>query len=181
MSVKIRKSNENETIADYYDVFDKTAFRFALLKKVLCECTNAVIIIDTNQRIAEHSADSVLEGIYHAGITPTVIRIKANPETFLGFRIKNNNKQREKLIVFTVESCFMTPDLFDSLSCCDIAVGIGPKRGLPDICDELRMDGIVTHKDNFEKSIYDSVLCCRISCTFNARTYIKEVINEMGL
>lgn len=179
MAVRISGSKTKETLADYFDVFDITAFRFAFLKRILAEYSDAVIMIDTNQRTAGFSVDSILTGLSIAGITPTVMRIQANSQNFFGLGIKK--EQREKLIVFSIESGRLTRELFNSVSCCDLVVGIGAKRGLFDICDDLRLDGIAAHKELFEKSIYDSVLCGRIRCTFNARQYLKEIINEMGL
>ena len=181
MKVKISQCNDKVTVADYFKVLDKTAFRFAFLNSILNEYKSAVMMVDTNQRKPGFCVDSLLLYLNDAGIEPQVMRISASPQNFLGFSIKTDKKQKEKLIVFQVTAGMLTRELFDALGCVDIAIGIGPKQELQEICENLRVDGIVMNEEYFEDSIYDSVLCARLRCTFNASAYIKDAVYEMGL
>lgn len=183
MNINIRQTGTNETIADYFAVHDKTAFRFALLKKIIeAHAGGVIFMIDTNQRIHEQAEDEVLAGLENAGIAPIVMRIPANPQQFLGFHLNmRRGRVQEKLIFFELTGPAFTRELFDSLCGCDIAIGIGAKQGLPAIYEDLRLDGILFNDEYFDISLYDSILCAGFRFAFDARSYIKETINEMDL
>lgn len=181
--VKIKfDKRTNETTADYYNVIDKKAFRFCLLKNMAQGKDDITIVIDTNQRVCDQQTENTITNLQSAGIEALVMAIAANPQHLLGFKYTlKKSRSRESLLVFQVSADRLTPELFDELCIYDIAACFGLKKPLEVICEDLRLEGITMADELFEKVYYDSVVCSSIRCSFDAQETIKETADEMDL
>lgn len=181
VKLKFNKST-NETTADYYNVIDKKAFRYCLLKNMAQDKTDITIVIDTNQCVCEQQPENTITSLKSAGIEALVMAIAANPQHLLGFKFAlKKSRHRESLIVFQMAADRLTPELFDELCVYDIAACFGLKKPLEAVCDDLRLDGIAMADEMFDEVYYDSIVCSSIRCSFDAQKTIKETTDEMGL
>lgn len=183
MKVKLSKNRAGETLVDYLNVRDKNSFRFHLLEKVIeCNHNNAVIFVDTNQRVTEKSGLDILEELRQAGQDPMAVKMPANPQKFFGLEVNMWNKGVvEYMIVLELKKRPFTKEIFDPISGCDITVGINQTEPIQNQFGIVGTNTVLLLDSCFEKKLYDSILCTRIKSNLDISAYIKEVIHEMGL
>ncbi len=183
MKVKISKNKIGETRVDYLNVEDKDSFRFHLLNKVLSDQNNnAVLLIDTNQRVTEKTGLEVLEDLRQKGIEPLTLRIPANPQFFFGFQVRKWNRHDvEYMIVIDLKEQTLTKEIFNLLTGYDIAVGFDQTEPLANQYGMVGTSPMLLLDTCFGNKLYDSILCTRMRSSFDISRYVKEVTHEMGL
>lgn len=176
--INIKVNKNNETIADYNGIVDKKAFRFAMLKNII-EAQNAdiIFILDTNLCIGRQQAKESIDNIIGMGLKPIVLPIASDPRFFWGISVNpQGGKEHEKLFLIKINPGTFSYELFCAICNFDIAMGIGAQQPMEDICERLRLDGIKSICDSFEKFCYDSLLCTTIRCSFCAHKHIREAV-----
>lgn len=181
MKVKIRKDKQSgETRLEYYKIADKASFRFETLKKILNGISDIIIMVDTNQRTHSIPIEDIERFLEQSNIEYSKIPMEANKTNFFGLPIdlsfKKKTKSKEYLIILHISFEQFTRDLFDSiLYNYDFAVGIGSKKPFDEICESLRADaaGVLFNRSYFEESIYDSVLCTCLRCSFDISSHVN--------
>ena len=183
MKVKISNSKAGETRVDYLKVSDKDSFRFHLLNKVVeGQSSNAVLLIDTNQRVTEKTGLEVLEDLHKKGLDPLAIKIPANPQFFFGFQVRKwNVHDVEYMIVIDLKEQTLTKDLFMLLTGYDIAVGFDQIEPITNQMGLIGTSPVLLLDTCFGEKLYDSILCTRIRSSFDISGYVKEITHEMGL
>jgi hypothetical protein len=183
MKVKISRNKSGETLVDYLNVEERQSFRFRLLQKVLDRLNNnAMLLVDTNQRVAQQTAQEILDSLRQAGIDPLAIKIPANPQTFFGFPMKSWNKKAvEYILAVDLAEQPLTEQIFKPLSGCDIALGIHQTEPLTNQLGMVGTNPLLLLDTCFDNKLYDSILCTRIKSNLDISEYVKEVIHEMGL
>jgi hypothetical protein len=169
--------------ADYYKVIDKRRFRTTLLQKVLAAATDDVVLmVDTNQRTGPASAENAADALRNAGIEPMVLAIPANPHRMLGISINLQKKRAdEKLIVADIGRRILDEETLSALLVYDIALGIGSRIPLPELCERLRTGTPLFGSECFSQSLYDSIVCTSVRSSFDMGGPLKETTDEMGL
>ena len=185
MGVKIRyKARTGQTLIDYFEVMDKTAFRLRLLQKVV-DSTDAgiVLMVDTNQRANGYLSEDALRALSRLIPAPVVIPVPSNPDKFFGISVSMQKRREiENVIVANIQKNALTEEMFAALAGFDISLGIGPLQPFDAICDMLRIGKVpIFNTAYFEKSFYDSILCSSVRSSFDIKKIVKDIADEMGL
>lgn len=188
MKVKVRKDKKSgETKVEYYKAVDQTNFRYSLLEKIIADIDkDMTVIVDTNQRMKQEPIEQIDKFLEQTDLINFVAPIKKRSNKLLGFNIdklsKNKNKSLERLVVIEISPSQFTKELFKTcFANYDISVGIGNKKSFKEICDENRFGfngEILFSKEYFEQSIYDSVVCAILRCSYDVEKYVLEVKNN---
>jgi hypothetical protein len=179
MKVKIKKDRHTgETHIEYYNIADKASYRFDTLKNIINGRPDITIMVDTNQHTYNLPVDEVERVLEQSNIEYAKMPTETNKTSFFGLsidlRFKNKKKTKEYLIILHISSEHFTRELFDSfLNHYDFAVGIGSKKPFDETCENLRADAseVLFNPSYFEESIYDSVLCTCLRCSFDIDKY----------
>lgn len=183
MKVKISKSKAGETRVDYIKVPDRKQFRYRLLKMIVeYSGNNALLFIDTNQGAQKSSGPGILERLHQLSIDPLVMKIPAGKEQFFGVQVNTRSKNDfEYIICLELKGRPLTQEVFDILSACDIAVGIGQIEPVVNQYGLVGVDPMLIVKTCFKNRLYDSMLCSRVNSNFDVSRFVEEITDEMGL
>lgn len=179
MRAKVKKNKHTgETLVEYLSAAEKASGRFETLEKLLRGHSDITIFIDTNQRISDLSAEEAAGVLGLLGIRHKMFPTEANKRSFFGFSLnislKNKQKQKEHIFILNISSEQFTRELFETLLMrYDIAVGIGRKKDFDEICESLHLDAseALFNREYFEESVYDSILCSCLRCSFDIEKY----------
>ena len=182
MKTKISRS-KGQMYVDYLKVLEKTQFRYRLLKAIVENFeNNAILLVDTNQGTHKCPGPDILERLRLLDYEPLAIKIPAGKEQFFGIKVSTRGKNEiEYVICLELKGNSLTQELFDELSTCDIAVGIGQIEPITNQYGLAGIDAMLILKACFEKRIYDSMLCSRINSNFDISSFVEEITHEMGL
>jgi hypothetical protein len=185
MKIKIKTDRRTgQMSAEYFIVIDKPQFRTRLLQKVLESASGeAVLMVDTNQHIAESSADEAISTLQNAGLEPLVLPIAANPQRLFGISYSTKkNRTLEKLILISLPTRQqLGEEALTALLPYDIALGIGPNKTLQELGNLLSIGTPLYGSGCFECEMYDSILCTLVRSSFDISRHIKETTDEMGI
>lgn len=185
MKVKIKSDKRTgQMSAEYFTVADKKRFRMRLLQKVLEAAQGeAVLMVDTNQRLADACTDDVLNTLRCAGLEPLVMPMAANPQRLLGISYTpKKNKASENLILVTLtDGAAPAEEALAALMPYDIALGLGPSKTPQEIGNLLITGTPIFGSGCFGQELYDSILCSVVRSSFDLTRHIKETTDEMGI
>lgn len=183
MKIKISKNKRTgETVVNYLKIEDKTAFRYALIKRIIDQTDQSIAaIIDTNQQIEELPFETVEAFFNRAGVSYCVWPVKANAGFLLGINkdlISPQKKKSERLYVIDLPPKQFGKALFeDVFSHFDLALMFGEQDIYTKLRDLLRsepLEDILFNTDYFSSCIYDSVVCASFRSSFDIVQYVKE-------
>jgi hypothetical protein len=163
---------------EYYKIPDKKTFRFELLKKIIGNEEDVTIILDTNQQTEKKSGAEIEDLLKRFNISYLIKSTEPNELTILGLFIRRKKKKFEKLFILQISPVEFTRELFDAcLGNFDIAIGLGKIKSLGEICDSLFLDydEVLFNRAFFRESIYDSILCASLRCSFDITGHIETI------
>jgi hypothetical protein len=179
MKVKIRKvKHTGETHVEYYNVANKASYRYEMLSRIIRGKPDITIVADTNQRINDLPVDEAESLFKQLNIKYAVMPTEVNKTRYFGLPVdlvfKNKQKTKEYIIALHISPEQFTRELFESfLQNYDFAIGIESKKPFEEVCESLRMDAgeVLFNRSFFEESLYDSILCSSMRCSFDAEKY----------
>ncbi len=169
---------------EYYAIPDKMRFRSHLLQKVLKEAQDqTVLMVDTNQRLTDSSAEDVLTALKNDGLEPLVLPVASNPQKMFGFSYTpRKNKRREMLIMVSLPAGAVPGDgALSALLEYDVAVGIAPNKTLQELGNLLCTGTPLFGSGLFQRDMYDSIVCTAVRSSFDISQLIKDMKDEMGI
>ncbi len=183
MKVKISNSKAGETRVDYIKVSDKLQFRFRLLKRIIEDFDNNVVLFaDTNQSLRKNRGLDTLELLRQTGAEPLAVKIPAGKEQFFGIQLNLLNKDDiEYMICLELKGDPLTEAVFKALSTCDIAIGINQIEPIANQYGLVGVTPALILAACFKSRVYDSVICSRINSNFDISRFVEEITHEMGL
>ena len=185
MKFKTRTDRRTGQISvEYYAVADKKQFRVRLLQKILEAAQGeTVLMVDTNQRLANASSDELLDTLKRTGLEPLVLPIAVNSQHFLGINYSPKKKKAlEKLILIRVDGGTVpAEEALSALVAYDIALGVGPEKPLQELGNLMSIGTPVYGSGLFQQEMYDSILCATMRSSFDITRLIKETTDEMGI
>ncbi len=185
--MKVKTKTDRRTgqmSAEYYDITDKKQFRVRLLQKIMEAAQGeTVLMVDTNQRLADASADELLETLKRSGLEPLVLAIAANSQHFFGFNYSPKKKRAlEKLILISFDGGTVPgEEALSALAAYDIALGIRPDKTLQELGNLMSIGTPLYGSGLFRQEMYDSILCATVRSSFDISRHIKETTDEMGI
>ncbi len=188
MKIKIKKDKKsNEMLVEYFKVVDKANFRYNVLQKIICDTDNDMtMIVDTNQKIDNLPKEQIVDYLEPSGMRYSITSVRHNNQKMMGFNIdkiiNKKNKTKESLFIVELSADSFTKEFFQTcLSNYDLAIGIGSTKSFEEICEIMKFgfnSEIMFNKEYFEQSIYDSILCGMLRCSFDIEKHVLEAARQ---
>ena len=186
MRIKIQKNNEDEVIVSYFQLKEIDDFRYGLLKKVIDETGEELIVmIDTNQKKRSLEFDGISEYLSKNAVQHAVREIPANEKKIFGFTfgfLGNKKKEPERMFVLALTPEKFTREMYDALfKYYDLAIGFSGRKDFQHITDRCvsGLHEVLFNDEYFNHSIYDSGLFETIRSTIDISGMAKDVYQAL--